>query len=140
MRLITHLSFNGECRIAFERYAAALGGQITLMLPYGASPLAPGPVGLEDKIVHATLTVADQWLTGADVAPDQYRKPQGFAVQLNVETADEADRVFEALAESGFVHLPLQPTFWAERYGMVTDRFGIPWEINCGTTTEDRNA
>jgi PhnB protein len=134
MRFHTHLSFDGRCEEAFKLYERCLGGEITAMLKYGESPVAATVPELGDKIVHATLKVGDQSLTGADVPSDRYERPQGFAVQINIDDLDEAERIFNTLSEGGMVQLPLQRTFWAERYGMVTDRFGTPWEINCGKT------
>jgi PhnB protein len=69
---------------------------------------------------------------GADAPPDHYKKPQGFSVTLGLTDKAEAERIFQALAESGTVQTPLQETFWAVRFGMLIDRFGIPWMINCG--------
>jgi PhnB protein len=132
MRFNAHLSFNGQCEEAFQLYKQCLGGEITLMLTYGNSPTASSFPGLEDKISHATLKLGDQVLTGADVPPNSYEKPQGFAIQLNIDDPNEAEQIFNTLSEGGTIQLPLQQTFWAERYGMVTDRFGTPWEINCG--------
>jgi PhnB protein len=132
MQLCPHLSFNGECEAAFQFYARCLGGTITMMLKYGESPVAATHPAMADKVLHATLQLDDQRLTGADVASDRYERPQGFALQLNISDPSEAERIFHALAEGGRVQYALQETFWAERYGMVTDAFGIPWEINCG--------
>jgi PhnB protein len=132
MRFNAHLSFNGQCEEAFQLYKQCLGGEITLMLTYGDSPTASSFPGLEDKIFHATLKLGDQVLTGADVPPSSYEKPQGFAIQLNIDNPNEAEQIFNTLSEGGTIQLPLQQTFWAERYGMATDRFGTPWEINCG--------
>jgi PhnB protein len=132
MQVCTHLSFNGECEAAFQFYARCLGGTITLMLKYGDSPIAAATPASADGVVHATLQLDGQTLTGADVPSVQYEKPQGFALQLNVDDVGEAERMFGVLAEGGAVHFPLQATFWAERYGMVVDAFGTPWEINCG--------
>jgi PhnB protein len=132
MRFNTHLSFNGQCEEAFHLYKQCLGGEITLMLTYGNSPTASSFPGLEDKIFHATLKLGNQVLTGADIPPASYEKPQGFAIQLNLDNPNEAEQIFNTLAEGGTTQFPLQQTFWAERYGMATDRFGIPWEINCG--------
>ncbi len=64
--------------------------------------------------------------------PDQYQKPQGFCVMLNIPSAEEAERIFNALSESGSVQIPLQESFWALRFGMLVDQFGIPWTIDCG--------
>jgi PhnB protein len=132
MQLCTHLSFKGECEDAFQSYARCLGGTITMMLKYGESPIAADTPALADKVLHATLQLDGQRLTGADVPSDRYVKPQGFALQLNIDDPSEAERIFNALAEGGMVQFPLQQTFWAERYGMVIDAFGTPWEINYG--------
>lgn len=138
MRLITHITFNGHCKEAFELYASCLGGQITTMLTYGASPMASSAPDLADKIVHATLEVGDQRLTGVDVPADTYKKPQSFAIQLNIDDPGQALSIFNTLASGGVVQLPLAKTFWAEHYGILTDRYGVPWEINCGQSVSLR--
>jgi len=133
MRLIPHLHFNGQCEEAFQFYETCLNGEITLMMTYGASPMADhAPVGWQDKILHATFTFGDQRLTGADVTPEQYEKPRGFSIALHIDNVEEAERVHARLSEHGVVQLPLQETFWALRFGMFEDQFGIPWMINCG--------
>ncbi len=132
MNLNPHLTFNGECESAFRFYEKNLGGKITLMMTYGDSPIAAqAPPGWGDKILHATLSLGDHRLTGADVPPEHYQKPQGFSVLLHVSSAAEADRIFAVLKEGGTVQMPLQETFWAVRFGMVVDQFGTPWIVNC---------
>jgi PhnB protein len=103
--------------------------------PYRESPLAAGvPPTWQDKILHATLDLGEARLTGADVSIEEgYRPPEGFSVLLEPASAADAVRVFARLSEGGTVRMPLQRTFWAERFGMVTDRFGIPWMLNCST-------
>jgi PhnB protein len=71
-------------------------------------------------------------LQGADSLPGNYCKPQGFSVLLNLDTPAEADRIFNALAQEGTIQIPLQKSFWASRFGTLTDRFGTPWTINSG--------
>ena len=83
------------------------------------------------RILHATLRVGDQVLMGADAPPGRYQKPQGFSVTLGLKDQAEAERIFKALAEKGTVEMALQQTFWAGRFGVLVDRFGIPWTINC---------
>jgi PhnB protein len=142
MRLSPHLHFDGRCREAFEQYAKCLGGMITAMMTYGESPAA-GMVApsFREKILHATLTWGDQILTGADVPAEppvggrearQYRRPQGFSVLVDTKSIEAAERVFAGLAEGGEVRMGLRETFWAARFGMVEDRFGVPWMIQCG--------
>jgi PhnB protein len=133
VQLNPHLAFNGQCEAAFKYYERCLGGKIVLLMTYGDSPLAEqNPPDWRNKIIHATLAFGDQRLTGGDVAPESYHKPQGFAVLLNIDDAAEADRIFKTLAENGAVQMPIQETFWALRFGMLVDQFGTPWMINCG--------
>jgi PhnB protein len=89
------------------------------------------PASFHGKILHATLTAGALTLTGCDVLPDQYRKPQGFQVLLQLGSTSDADRIFEALSDGGVVELAIQETFWAKRFGMVVDRFGTPWLVQC---------
>lgn len=135
MRLNPHLAFDGRCEEAFRFYVGALGGQILAMLPYRGSPFAERvPLEWRDRILHATLDLGEGRLTGADVSSEEgYRAPEGFSVLLEPGNAAEAERIFGRLSEGGRVGMPLQKTFWAERFGMVTDRFGIPWMLNCST-------
>jgi len=82
-------------------------------------------------IYHATLKVGDTVIMGSDQPPDRYDQPKGFEVVLPMDDAVAADRVFQELAEGGTVKMPLQETFWASRFGLLVDRFGIPWSVNC---------
>jgi PhnB protein len=132
MQLNPHLTFDGQCEAAFRFYERCLGGKLAFMMTYGESPLAEQvPAAWRDKLLHATLILGDFRLTGADALPENYQKPQGISVFLSIEAASEADRIFEALAEGGEVQIPLQETFWAQRFGMLVDRFGTPWLVNC---------
>lgn len=110
-----------------------------MMLTHGDSPLAAQtPPPWRGKILHATLTLGDQTITGGDVAPGQYCQPRGIDLLLHADTAAEAERIFAALAENGEVRMPLQETFWTARFGMLIDRFGIPWMI-AGSKPADVN-
>ena len=127
------LVFNGECDAAFTLYQQCLEGTVAFRLTWGDSPMADqAPAEWRDKILHATLTVGGMAFSGGDVLPGGYERPQGFQVQLNLDDAAAAERIFTQLADGGQVTVPLQQTFWAQRFGTVVDRFGIPWGINCG--------
>ena len=133
MRLNPHLQFDGQCEAAFKFYEECLGGRIVVMMPYADSPIGEQiHPDWRKKILHTTLTVGNYLLQGSDVPAESYRKPQGFSVMLNIEDVSEAERVFNALSQSGTVQMPLQETFWAKRFGVLTDQFGTPWTVNCG--------
>ena len=102
------------------------------MMTYEDTPIdLPTPSDWRKKISHATFAHADFTIYGSDAQPGQYQKPQGFALQLNLSDPVEAERIFNALAENGTVQMPVQETFWALRFGVLIDQFGIPWLINC---------
>ena len=132
MQLNPYLSFDGQCEAAFNFYKDALGGEIPFMMRYQDSPMAEQtPPEWRGKIMHARLVAGGNVLMGSDAPPDRYRPMQGFSVTLSIEEPPEADRVFHALAAGGTVTMPIQETFWARRFGMLTDRFGTPWMVNC---------
>ena len=132
MQLNAYLVFNGQCEAAFKFYEQVLGGKILAMFTHAGTPVAEHvPPEWLNKIMHVTLKVGDSVLMGSDAPPDRYKKPEGFSVNIAVNDVAEAERIFPALAEDGTVGMPIQQTFWAERCGMLTDRFGIPWMVNC---------
>jgi PhnB protein len=90
------------------------------------------PADWRNKIIHARLVVGDQVLMGSDGTPAQpCEEIQGSFVSLNVETPVEAERIFHALEKNGTVKMALEQTFWAVRFGMCVDQFGVPWMVNC---------
>lgn len=135
MKIVTSLSFRGECRDAFEFYARVLGGEITAAMPYGDAP--PGmPVGpqYKDWLMHCWLQVGDQAIMGSD-SPPEFAPPidqlkNGFDVTLHTEDAAEARRWFDALSEGGKAVMPFGETFWSPGFGALVDRFGVPWMVN----------
>ena len=132
MTLTPHLSFNGQCEAAFKFYEHCFSGKIITMLTWGDSPMASqGPPEIEHKILHATLMIGDSMLAGSDVPPGQYQKPQGCHVLIGIDDPVKGERMFNALAENGTVQMPFQKTFWASGFGVLTDQFGVSWEINC---------
>ena len=131
LQIHPYLSFNGQCDEAFKFYEKCLGGTIVFSMTYGTAPGHENmPPELTNRIMHVTLKVGDQILQGAD-SPGEYQKAQGMTVALALNDPAEAERIFAALEDKGAVGMPLQETFWALRFGAVTDRFGTPWMINC---------
>ena len=132
MQVNPYLTFKGDCETAFKFYEKVLGGKIVMMQAHEGTPAAEQtPPEWRSKILHARMTVGDWVLMGSDAPPSRYEQPKGFSVTVNVEDPAEADRIFQALAENGTVRMPIQKTFWAIRFGMLVDRFGTPWMINC---------
>lgn len=135
MKIVTSLSFRGECREAFEFYAEVLGGKITAAMPYGDGP-PDMPVGPQyrDWLMHCWLEVGDQAIMGADMdvdwAPGIDKPKNGFDVTLHTDSAAEARRWYDALVEGGRPTMPFGETFWSPGYGGLIDRFGVPWMVN----------
>lgn len=132
MSPIAYLSFDGNCADAMRFYEQALGGTL-YVLTAGASPMAADtPPELRDKVMHASLTLPGGGVlfAGDHWPPQPYEGIKGVALTLNVDTVDEAQRVFDRLAEGGAVTMPMSPSFWAESFGMLTDRYGCPWIVN----------
>lgn len=139
MQMNPYLSFNGRCEAAFKFYEQCLGGQLGAIFRYAGTPLADQvPADWQDKVMHGSLTVGGQVLTAGDVAPDRYEEPRGFSLALQIKNAAEAERIFHELRQGGRVVVPLEKTFWAARFGMLVDRFGIPWLINCEGSDQPR--
>lgn len=135
MEMTPYLSFNGQCEAAFTFYQQCFGARLGAIFRYAGSPMADQvPADWQDKVMHGSLTIGEQVLMGGDVAPDRYEEPKGFALSLQIESTAEAERLFHELSTDGRVTVPLERTFWAARFGMVVDRFGIPWLINCEGT------
>ncbi|HZQ53816.1 MAG TPA: VOC family protein [Bryobacteraceae bacterium] len=131
-QLNPYLNFNGQCEAAFKFYEQCFGGKDLMLMKFGESPMAGDtPPEWRDKIMHAHLNIGQSALLGSDAPPDRFQKPQGFYVSYSLNDPAEAERVFKTLSENGQVQMPLQQTFWAVRFGMVADRFGIQWMINC---------
>jgi PhnB protein len=132
VHLNPYLIFNGQCEAAFRFYEQCLGAKIVAMMTHAGTPAeAQVPAEWRNQILHARLAVGDAVLMGSDAPPDRYEIPKGFSVSLQVKDPAEAERLFQALAENGTVQMPIQKTFWAARFGMLVDKFGIPWMINC---------
>jgi PhnB protein len=112
-------------------YQSILGGSLQTMLTYGETPMASSMDSRwHDRIVHATLVLDEVELTGVDMIAGSYRRPQGFFVTLTVAGIVRASEIFRALGLGGTIELPFEKTFWSPGFGVLADRFGIPWEIN----------
>ncbi|HVS21140.1 MAG TPA: VOC family protein [Pyrinomonadaceae bacterium] len=132
MQLNPYLNFNGQAEAAFKFYEPVLGGKITFSMTWGEMPGADQfPAETHKLIMHATLSVGDAVLMGADSPPGRYQQPKGMNVSLHFKDIAEGERIFNSLSENGSVTMPFQKTFWSPGFGMCVDQFGIPWMVNC---------
>jgi PhnB protein len=133
-KLDPYLFFDGNCAQAMRFYQATLGGKLEALLTYAESP-EPNqcPPGSKDRIMHACIDLGGQMLMASDTPEGQpYDGMKNVALSLNYPSADEAKRIFDALAQGGKVIMPMAPTFWADSFGMLTDRYGTSWMVGGG--------
>ena len=136
MEVAPYLLFLGNCKEAFEFYEKALGGKLEMMT-YGQSPESDKmPAAMQNQVIHARLAAGASVIYGSDCPPDRYTKPQGFSVAVGTKDPADTERVFNALSQGGQVHMPLQQTFWSAKFGMLQDKFGISWMVNCAQAAQ----
>jgi PhnB protein len=130
MNITIHLGFPGTCEAAFRFYLHCFGGELATLLPWGDSPISHlVPADWHSKICHATLKLGSATIFGADEPPGSSQVASRFQLLMELDSAEHAAQTFAMLAEGGKITVPLEKTFWAECFGALTDRFGIPWEI-----------
>ncbi len=138
MNVQPYLFFDGKCEEALEFYKSAIGAKVDVMMRYSEAPEKPPagsmPAGSEKKIMHASFTIGDTQIMASDGHCAGKPSFQGFGLTLNAANDAEADRLFDAVGKGGQVLQPLTKTFFASRFGMVTDRFGIMWMVIAGAS------
>ncbi|WP_144282896.1 VOC family protein [Chryseobacterium echinoideorum] len=132
-----YLTFNGNCRQAFEFYQSVFGREIPYMGTFGDMPPLEGkemPEHEKDKIMHVCLPISNEtMLMGSDTGGEwasQFKEGNNYAVSINTETREEADQLFNGLSNDGNITMPMADTFWGAYFGMFTDKFGINWMVN----------
>ncbi|MCG6857888.1 MAG: VOC family protein [Salaquimonas sp.] len=131
MEVSIYLFFNGNCLEAMQFYAETLGGEITGVFKNGDAPPEARMPGDDDLIMNMAMKVGNTSILASDAPGDWYAKPQGFDVVASPKTMDEAERVYAALsADAEEIRLALSETFFAERFAMLTDRYGTRWMVN----------
>jgi PhnB protein len=134
MHVQPYLCFDGRCEEAVAFYTKTLGAEVTMLLRFKDSPEPPQPgmvpPGAEDKVMHMSIRIGETTVLASDGRCLGQPNFQGFALSLTVPDAAEAERLFTALADGGQVQMPLTTTFFAARFGMVADRFGVVWMIS----------
>ena len=137
MKLSTYLTYDGNAREAFTFYQQVLGGNLELMTFAQAPEAEQFPAEYHERIMHACLDLGESTLMASDTLPGDtcgggpYEGIKGCSISLHPTSVAEAEQLFAALGERGTVIMPLEKTFWAERFGMLTDRFGLSWMVNC---------
>lgn len=128
-----YLTFNGNCAEALAFYAQALGGKVIFSMTFGDSPMGEQtPASHKDKIMHATLEARGHQLMASDAPPEwPFEGYKGFTLSVQGNDVDDGRKLFDALSAGGQVTMPYGPQFWAVGFGMLTDRFGVPWMVNC---------
>ena len=127
-----YLFFNGRCEEALNFYRDAIGADTQIVMRFKDSPQPHKDHMADqgDKVMHATITIGETMLMASDGQCEDGVKFEGFSLAINVPDESEADRVFNALAKGGQVHMPLAPTFWAPKFGMLADKFGVGWMVS----------
>jgi PhnB protein len=133
MQVQPYLFFDGRCEEAVEFYRSALGAEVTMLMRFKDSPdpHEPGtvPPGAGDKVMHVSFRIGETTVLASDGRCEGRPSFQGFSLSLSVPQEPEAERLFAALADGGQVRMPLTKTFFASRFGMVADRFGVSWMV-----------
>jgi PhnB protein len=130
MKVMTYLNFGGNCAEAFHYYEQHLGAKISFLMNHGQAPGGPaGDPGWADKVLHARLEIGDTAISGADIPSPPFEPIRSSYLSLSVESSVEAERIFAALSDGGKVAMPLTETFFAHRFGMVRDQFGVLWMV-----------
>jgi PhnB protein len=133
MSIDPYLNFDGRCEEAIEFYRKALGAEVTMLMRFKENPEPPQPgmvaPGTENKIMHASLRIGDSVIMASDGYCKGESNFKGITLSLSVPDEAAADRTFAALSDGGKVHMPLTKTFFSPRFGMLADRFGVPWMV-----------
>jgi PhnB protein len=132
MKVQAYITFGGRCEEALEFYKKSVGAEVTALMRWKESPdtaMKP-PVGFEEKIMHANFQIGETQLMADDGMADKAAEFKGMTLAIEAADDAEAKRVFTALGQGGNVSMPLTKTFWTSSFGMLTDKFGVPWMVN----------
>ena len=137
MKIQAYLSFGGRCEEALEFYKKSIGAEVTSLMRWKESPDAAmkPPPGFEEKIMNAAFRIGETQLMADDGIGPKQAEFKGMSLVIEVADDAEAKRVFTALGEGGTVTMPLVKTFWSSSFGVLNDKFGVPWMVNVETPT-----
>lgn len=129
-----YLIFPGTCLEAFEYYKTVFGGEFGMIMRFGDVPSdAPAEATSEaHKIMHVSLPIGGGTVLMGSDAADRFgtlKIGDNFSISVSTDGEEEADRIFQGLAQGGKVEMPMSNTFWGSYFGMVHDRFGTGWMV-----------
>jgi PhnB protein len=127
MRLNTYINFNGNCAAALDFYVQHLGGKITEKVPYMTGPNMPPD--MKGCVMHARIEIAGVLLMASDSPADRYAPMGSTFIAISVDSNEEAERIYAALADGGHVTMKMEETFFAHRFAMFTDKFRVNWMV-----------
>ena len=129
MQVTPYLMLDGRCEEAIEFYKKAVGAEVGMLMRFQDAPPGSCAAGAENKVMHVAFKIGDTTLMASD--GNNAGKPEfkGISLSINAKNEAEADRMFKALGDSGQVQMPMDKTFFAKRFGMVADKFGVSWMI-----------
>lgn len=137
MPVITYLTFDGNCREAFDFYRSVFGGEYAIMQTFAD---APPDIGISesdgDKVMHTTLSIGDGLIMGSDSSADfgpPHVAGNNFSLSYSTQSREETDELFAKISEGGTITMPLQDVFWGSYFGSCTDKFGINWMFSYDT-------
>jgi PhnB protein len=134
-----YIAFKGNCQEAIDFYKDALGAEVLFSQPYGDSPMAE--MGPADAIMHATIKIGESNIMLCDdMRPEAGAAGGNISLAIGLNDTEKAKLMFNNLADGGNVTMPLDKTFWAEAFGMLTDKFGINWMVNCDAPQTEEKA
>lgn len=131
MKLVTYLNYGGNCKQAFEFYRQHLGAKVGMMMTFAQMPGSqqPPPGLREDSVLHARMEIAGTEIMASDAPADRYQPMRSAYLSLNVDDSAEAERIHKVLSDGGEVFMPMEETFFAHRFSMLRDKFGVSWMI-----------
>ncbi len=132
MSVQPYLFFGGRCEEAIDFYQKAIGAEVQMLSRFKESPQPQEglPECFADKVMHASFKVGETLLMASDGRCEGATTFEGFSLSITVADEAEAERVFQALSDGGLVVMPLEKTFWAPKFGMLQDRFGVSWMVS----------
>jgi PhnB protein len=126
-----YLFFNGRCEEALEFYRSVLGAEVEMFSRFKDAPEPDmAQPGMENKVMHASFRIGETLLMASDGMGGGQPRFEGFSLSITVPDEEKASKIFKALSEGGKVTMPLEKTFWAPKFGMLEDRFGVGWMVS----------